>query len=131
MITIKQFSARSGFSVEELTGRGRKGQLCSARQMFWKMLHESGTERSDIGRMFGRTVATIYSGINRINDLIEAGDKFSLSLQNIATATISDKEEKLIGRWIAEMERSGYTYDEMIRIIRLASEKFDEMKNNN
>lgn len=128
MITIESFARRSGYSVDDLMGRMRGDKLCGARQIYWKMLSGGGMSASAIGRMFNRTHATIISGVKRINGLLESKDAFSVTLWNVANATISAKDEEFMFACIAELEESGYTHDEMIYVFRMAGEKYRELK---
>jgi chromosomal replication initiation ATPase DnaA len=82
MISIEDYCVRVEISkYEMMTAEYHYQKLVTARQVYWRYLHENGFNYSRIARMFNYlSHATIIHGIKRINNLIEINDKQTLRL---------------------------------------------------
>jgi chromosomal replication initiation ATPase DnaA len=72
---IIEFTKRTGIRAQEILGRVRTRRLNDARHLYWLLLYRNGFCYSDIGRLAGRDHSTVISGIRRIRDLLETGDR--------------------------------------------------------
>jgi len=71
---ITEFSKAVCVPELEILGRER-GRLSDIRETYWLLLYENGFNYQEIGKLCGRTHATILSGIRRIRQLLESGDR--------------------------------------------------------
>jgi len=63
--------------LDLLTKPTRKHDILIPRQIAWKFLYEKeNMSYTEIGKLFGKTHATILSGIKKINNLMEVDNKF-------------------------------------------------------
>ena len=69
-----QINESLGIPVSELTGRSRKCELVEARQAHWFLLRKHFTLQ-EIGSLYNRTHATVYSGIKKAQGLIDIHDR--------------------------------------------------------
>lgn len=78
---IEDISKKTGIPVEVILGRERITKAVCVRQIYWKLLREKKrfTFR-EIAEMNNRDTSTVYSGISRINDLLETGDDVACGL---------------------------------------------------
>jgi chromosomal replication initiation ATPase DnaA len=77
MISIKKYCKRAGIDKSELMAKHHYREHVTARQVYWRYLHENGFNYSRITRMFNyRSHATIVHGIKRINNLMEVNDEY-------------------------------------------------------
>ena len=70
---ITEFSKAVCVPESDILGNGR-GKLSDIREVYWLLLFDNGFNYSEIGRLNGRTHATILSGIKRIRGLLELKD---------------------------------------------------------
>lgn len=63
----------SGYTREQLLSRYRGGKaLCPCRYFIWYHLHEDRKwSLGKIGQAFGRDHATVYTGISKVDDILE------------------------------------------------------------
>jgi len=71
---ITEFSKAVCVPEQDILGRER-GRLSDIRETYWLLLYENGFNYQEIGKLFGRTHATILSGVRRIRQLLESGDR--------------------------------------------------------
>lgn len=71
---ITEFSKAVCVPELQILGRGR-GRLADIREVYWYLLRENGFSYCEIGRLCERTHATIMSGVRRIWELLDSGDK--------------------------------------------------------
>ncbi len=69
---IELIQSLYGIKQEDLFGRSRKQSVVEPRQLHWLVLRRSGLKYQTIADMYGRTHATIYSGIRHIQGIIES-----------------------------------------------------------
>ena len=68
----------AGTTVKILTSGYRLGTYCMMRQIVAYWLHkEKGYSKRDIAVAINRDRSTIYHAVNRIDDLLEIGDKIT------------------------------------------------------
>lgn len=60
---IRDVSAATGVSVDDLLGRGRRRKITQARQLAMFIAREKGAAYSAIARVFGRDHTTIIHGV--------------------------------------------------------------------
>lgn len=78
---ITEFSTLSGVSVEELLGRSRKAEIVTARQLYWKLLHdELDYSFVRIAQLNERDHSTVSQGVRHVEALLESGDKYAAEL---------------------------------------------------
>jgi len=71
---ITEFSKAVCVPEFEILGRDR-GKIADIREVYWLLLYKNGFNYSEIGRLCDRNHATIISGIRRVKQLLESGDK--------------------------------------------------------
>ena len=71
---ITEFSKAVGVPELQILGRDR-GRMADIREAYWLLLHENGFNYCEIGKLCERTHATIMSGVRRIWELLDSGDK--------------------------------------------------------
>jgi len=71
---ITEFSKAVCVPELDILGRSR-GRIADIREAYWLLLYENGFNYTEIGILCERTHATILSGIRRIRQLIESGDR--------------------------------------------------------
>ena len=72
MITIKEYSIKTGIPTNELIGRSRIQKIALARQSYWYYLKTQRYKLQRIAKLFDRkSHVTIVSGIKTIENLID------------------------------------------------------------
>ena len=80
----------AGTTVEILTSGYRLGTYCMMRQIVAYWLHkEKGYSKRDIAVAINRDRSTIYHAVNRIDSLLEIGDRLTTDLWNLFSTTIN------------------------------------------
>jgi len=80
----------AGTTVQILTSGYRLGTYCMMRQIVAYWLHkEKGYSKRDIAVAINRDRSTIYHAVNRIDDLLEIGDRLTTDLWNRFSTTIN------------------------------------------
>lgn len=69
---IRDYCKALGLREQDVLGDSRVWKLSEARQMYWLLLRENGFGVSEIGRLNGRSHATVLQGIRHIEGLIAA-----------------------------------------------------------
>ena len=72
---ITEFAKAVRIPRQAILGKSRKREISDAREVCYLLLHESGLCYYTVGRICGRTHATVISGIKRVKQLLECGDK--------------------------------------------------------
>jgi len=62
---------------------GGRGRMADIREAYWLLLYENGFNYNEIGRLCDRTHATILSGVKRIRQLLESGDRETLRIYEL------------------------------------------------
>lgn len=73
----------TGIPVEIIIGRSRDPKVSCVRQLYWKLLREKKryTFRK-IGELNDRDTSSVQLGVQRVNNLLETGDKMACELWN-------------------------------------------------
>lgn len=80
----------AGTTVQILTSGYRLGTYCMMRQIVAYWLHkEKGYSKRDIAVAINRDRSTIYHAVNRIENLLEIGDRLTTDLWNRFSTTIN------------------------------------------
>ena len=80
----------AGTTVQILTSGYRLGTYCMMRQIVAYWLHkEKGYSKRDIAVAINRDRSTIYHAVNRIDDLLEIGDRLTTDLWNRFSTTMN------------------------------------------
>lgn len=75
------FSQSLGLDPMDVLGTSREHPLPLARQLYWKCLRENARYTlKKIGRLSDRHHTTIYSGINKVNDLLSVNDQLTVEM---------------------------------------------------
>jgi hypothetical protein len=80
----------AGTTVKILTSGYRLGRYCMMRQIVAYWLHkEKGYSKRDIAVAINRDRSTIYHAVDRIENLLEIGDRLTTDLWNRFSTTIN------------------------------------------
>lgn len=73
---ISEFAKAVGIPELLILDGGRKREFVDARHLYWKLLHDKrGFTLEKIARLNGRTHPTVLHGINKVNYMLEAGER--------------------------------------------------------
>lgn len=77
---ITEFCTILGVSESDILGRSRINETSIARHIYFWLMYQSGYSYSEIGRLNGRTHATILNSVKAVNSAIEVQDKTVLDM---------------------------------------------------
>ena len=78
---ITTISTKTGISEEMILGKTRIYVVVTVRQLYYKLLREKmGYPFARIGELCNRDHSTIVNGLKHVNDLLEVGDGYAVSM---------------------------------------------------
>ena len=77
---VAEVSMRTGIPVEVILGRNRTPIVVCARQLYWKLLRRRRLTFREISELCDRDTSTVSIGVNRIEGLLQSGDKLATDM---------------------------------------------------